>query len=399
MLQGKKIVIGVTASIAAFKVPLLVRLFKKEGAEIKIMMTPAAVDFVTPLTLSTLSGNPVLIEPFNPIDGSWNSHVELGRWADVFIIAPASANTIAKMAGGIADNFLLTAYLSAKCPVFFAPAMDLDMFRHPVTQKNIKTLQSHGNKLIEPAIGELASGLAGPGRMEEPEIIFNIISDFFKQLKGPFAGKKVLVTAGPTYEAIDPVRFIGNHSSGLMGFSIAHEFAEQGAEVTLVSGPVNIIAGHPNISRIDVTSADEMLRECTRYFKTADITVMAAAVADYKPKKSSDSKIKKKGTDLVIEFTKTIDILEKLGKIKKNDQILVGFALETDNELKNASQKLKKKNLDLIILNSLKDKGAGFGTTTNKITIISSKGKTDKYPLKSKEGVAKDILEKIKTLL
>ncbi len=262
MLKGKKIVIGITGSIAAFKVPTLVRLFKKEGAEVKIMMTHAATDFVTPLTLSTLSGNPVIIEPFNPEDGTWNSHVELGRWADIYLLAPVSANTLAKMAHGIADNFFLTAFLSAKCPVFFAPAMDLDMFRHPATKKNIEILQSFGHILIDPAVGELASGLSGAGRMEEPENIFELINNYFSETKSRFSGKKVLVTAGPTFEAIDPVRYIGNHSSGLMGFSIAEEFAELGAEVTLVTGPVNLSLQHPGIRRIDITSADEMFDQC-----------------------------------------------------------------------------------------------------------------------------------------
>ncbi len=399
MLQGKKIVIGITGSIAAFKAPLLVRLLKKEGADVKVMMTPAARDFVTPLTLSTLSGKPVLIDPFNPSDGSWNSHVELGQWADLYIIAPASANTLAKMAAGIADNFLLTAYLSAKCPVFFAPAMDLDMYKHPSTQKNIKYLQSLGNILIEPAVGELASGLSGAGRMEEPENILSILKDYYSRQAGIFNGKKVLITAGPTYESIDPVRFIGNFSSGLMGFSIAREFAKLGAKVTLISGPSNLSTEDTSIRRIDVITADEMYSESIKNFKNAAITVMAAAVSDFRPKQISSSKIKKSVKNMVLELEPTKDILASLGEQKTKKQFLVGFALETDNESANAMKKLQAKNLDLIVLNSLKDKDAGFGVPTNKISIFTPDGKKEEFPLKSKVEVARDIINKIASLI
>jgi phosphopantothenoylcysteine decarboxylase/phosphopantothenate--cysteine ligase len=399
MLKGKKIVIGITGSIAAFKVPALIRLFKKEGAEVRIMMTEAAKDFVTPLTLSTLSGNPVITAPFNPDDGSWNSHVDLGRWADVYLLAPVSANTIAKMANGIADNFFLTAYLSAKCPVFFAPAMDLDMFRHPSTQKNVGILQSYGNILIEPSVGELASGLCGAGRMEEPENIFRIIDDFFTVKVTGFAEKRVLVTAGPTYEAIDPVRFIGNHSSGLMGFSIAEEFASNGADVQLVTGPVSLSIAHPNIKRIDVTSADEMYSECMALKDNADIVVMSAAVSDYKPARSADSKIKKSGSSIDLNLIPTPDILKEIGKAKKPGQVIVGFALETDDGEANALKKLQEKNLDLIVLNSTRDEGAGFKTPTNKISILFRNGQILQFPLKSKREVASDIIEAIKSII
>lgn len=399
MLKGKKIVIGISGSIAAFKTPALIRLFKKEGAEVKVMMTRAATDFVTPLTISTLSGNPVIIEPFNPEDGTWNSHVELGRWADIYLLAPVSANTIAKMAHGIADNFFLTAFLSAKCPVFFAPAMDLDMFGHPATQKNIEILQSFGYTLIEPVVGELASGLSGAGRMEEPENIFKLVCEFFKGRDTAFSGKKVLITAGPTIEAIDPVRFIGNHSSGLMGFSIAEEFAELGADVTLVSGPVHLDIQHPHIKRIDVTSADEMYDSCMAEKETADIIVMAAAVADYKPVVQAASKLKKSGSDLNIKLIPTRDILAEIGKSKRPGQILVGFALETDHEEENARKKLNSKNLDFIVLNSLREPGAGFKSPTNKISVIFKSGQIQHFPLKPKRDAAKDIISIIGSII
>ena len=394
MLQDRNIVIGITGSIAAFKIPILVRLLKKEGARVKVMMTPAARDFVAPLTLSTLSEHPVLIEPFDPDDGSWNSHVDLGRWADLLVVAPVSANTMAKMATGIADNFFMTVCLSAKCPVMFAPAMDLDMFRHPATQKNIEILQSYGYIMIDPAVGELASGLHGEGRMEEPDNILAKIQDLFLQ-SGSLTGKKAMVTAGPTYEAIDPVRFIGNHSSGLMGFSIAEELAFRGAEVTLISGPVNLQIKHPGIKRIDVVSAEEMYNACKRSFTKADITVMSAAVADFRPANPAVSKIKKSKATLSIPLEQTKDILAELSKIKKEDQVLIGFALETDDEESFARQKLESKNLDLIILNSLKDKGAGFKSDTNKITIFDRSGKMEEFGLKLKSEVAKDIVDKI----
>lgn len=361
----------------------------------QVMMTPAATDFVTPLTLSTLSGNPVLIDPFNPDDGTWNSHVELGQWADLYLLAPLSANTMAKMAAGIADNFFLTACLSAKCPVFFAPAMDLDMYRHPATQKNIGILQSFGYTLIEPTVGELASGLCGAGRMEEPENIFNLAKDFFSEKPGSFIGKQVLVTAGPTHEAIDPVRYIGNRSSGLMGFSLAEEFASQGAGVTLVSGPVCLKTVHPGIRRIDVTSAAEMYEACLPLLDTTDVIVMAAAVADYTPAGKSDAKIKKSDTGMVIKLDPTRDILREMGKRKKSGQIIAGFALETDRELENAKKKLVEKNLDLVVLNSLRDEGAGFGHPTNKVTIIHRSGEILHIPLKHKAEIAKDIIKSI----
>lgn len=399
MLKGKKIVIGITGSIAAFKIPTLVRLFKKEGAEVKIMMTHSATDFVTPLTLSTLSGNPVIIEPFNPADGTWNSHVELGRWADIYLLAPLSANSLAKMAHGIADNFFLTAFLSAKCPVFFAPAMDLDMFKHPATQKNVGILQSYGHILIDPAVGELASGLSGAGRMEEPENIFELIQAYFTEKKSKFTGKKVLVTAGPTFEAIDPVRFIGNHSSGLMGFSIAEEFAACGADVTLISGPVNLNLQNAAITRVDVTSADEMYEACMIAKDESEIIVMAAAVADYKPVSTESVKIKKSGSSFEIKLQPTLDILAMMGKEKRPGQILVGFALETDHEEENARKKLETKKLDMVVLNSLRDEGAGFKTPTNKVTIFFNSGEVQHLPLKPKREIALDIIKSIESLI
>ena len=398
MLKGKYIVIGITGSIAAYKIPLLVRLLKKEGAEVQILMTDVAKDFVTPLTLSTLSGNPVLSEPYDKKTGSWNSHVEIGNKAELYLIAPLSANSMAKMAKGAADNLVLTTYLAAKCPVFFAPAMELDMFKHPSTKKNIKTLQSYGNYLISPTEGELASGLCGAGRMEEPEVIFEIISDFFKK-KTPLTNKKILVSAGPTYEAIDPVRFIGNHSSGLMGYSIAEELASRGAKVELISGPTALSVQSNNISRTDVVSAKNMYDACLDKFSDCDIAIMSAAVADYTPEKTENSKIKKKTDNLFLKLKNTKDILSQLGKQKKENQILVGFALETDNELVNAKSKLKNKNLDFIVLNSLKDKGAGFQHKTNKISIIDKNGKISNFELKDKKQVAVDIVDKIAELL
>lgn len=399
MLQGKKIVIGITGSIAAYKVPALVRLFKKEGAEVKVMMTRCAADFVTPLTLSTLSGNPVIIEPFDPVDGTWNSHVDLGRWADLYVLAPVSANTLAKMAHGVADNFFLTAYLSAKCPVFFAPAMDLDMFKHPATQKSIEILQSFGHKLIEPAVGELASGLCGAGRMEEPENIFNLVRDYFSEKPGKISGKHVLVTAGPTIESIDPVRFISNHSTGLMGYSIAEELAEKGAKVTLVSGPVGLTLKNQSVRRIDVTTADQMYDACMTASQDADIIIMAAAVADFKPIAASDLKIKKSGDTMEISLAPTRDILEELGNRKKSGQVLVGFALETNQELDNARKKLEKKNLDMIVLNSLQDQGAGFNSPTNKISVLFKAGDFQHFPVKPKQEVAKDIIDCIESII
>jgi len=396
MLKDKKIIIGVTGSIAAYKVSSLVRLLIKEDAIVQVIMTPAAHDFVTPLTLATLSGQPVLTESFNPEDGDWTSHVDLGLWADLMLIAPATANTLAKMGGGIADNLLLTTYLSAKCPVFFAPAMDLDMYRHPTTKQNIENLQSFGNHLIAPAEGELASGLCGAGRMEEPENIISILKEFFT--KGwDFPGKKVLVTAGPTYEAIDPVRYIGNHSSGLMGFAIANEFAERGGDVTLISGPSTLDASE-GIHFVGVTSAEEMHEACMENFEEADIIVMTAAVADYTPESIADEKIKKSGEEMVLKLKPTKDILAEMGKNKKPGQFLVGFALETEDIVANAGKKLKNKKLDLIVLNSPKDEGAAFGVETNKVTLITKDFQQTKFDLKLKLDVAIDIVDKIKEL-
>ncbi len=398
MLRGRKIIIGITGSIAAYKIPLLIRLLVKEGALVQVVMTPAAKDFVTPLTLSTLSGQPVLSDPFDPDTGEWTSHVELGMWADLMLIAPLSANTLAKMAGGHADNLLLTTYLSARCPVFFAPAMDLDMYRHPATRKNIDKVVSFGNHLIAPTEGELASGLCGEGRMEEPENILNTIKEHFAA-EWQFAGKKILVTAGPTHEAIDPVRFIGNHSSGLMGFALAEVFAERGGEVTLVTGPTSLQARNDSIQRIDVVSAAQMNEACSVYAPDADIIVMAAAVADYSPEVAAPEKIKKGGEELSIRLKPTIDILAEMGRNKKPGQFLAGFALETENQLDNARSKLARKNLDLIVLNSPKDEGAAFGVETNKITLITKSGQVLEYDLKLKHDVAMDIADKIRELI
>ncbi|MCK5857026.1 MAG: bifunctional phosphopantothenoylcysteine decarboxylase/phosphopantothenate--cysteine ligase CoaBC [Bacteroidales bacterium] len=398
MLKGKKIIIGITASIAAYKIPLLVRLLKKAGAEVKIIITPSAKDFVTPLTLSTLSGNPVLSELFDKQDGSWNSHVELGLWADLFLVAPASANTLSKMAHGAADNLLLTSYLSARSPVFIAPAMDLDMYKHPSTKQNIDLLRSFGHYIIEPTEGELASGLCGAGRMEEPEVMFDIIQDFFKK-KTKLSGKKVLVSAGPTFEAIDPVRFIGNHSSGKMGFAIADELASRGAIVTLVSGPVNISSTHAHIKRIDVTTAEQMYDACIANFESMDIGIMAAAIADFTPKNVADRKIKKENATPVIELVSTKDVLKEMGRQKKDNQLLIGFALETNDEVANALKKLHKKNLDLIVLNSLQDPGAGFKHATNQVSLIDRNEHIQAFELKNKDDVARDIVNRIEELI
>ena len=394
MFKNKNILIGVTASIAAYKSAFLVRLLIKAGANVKVIMTDSAQEFITPLTLSTLSKNPVLIDFTKNKQGEWNNHVELGLWADAFVIAPASANTMAKMANGICDNLLLATYLSAKCQVYVAPAMDLDMYKHKSTKDNLKRIESFGNKIINPGTGELASGLYGEGRMAEPEeIIAFLEKEFSKNL--PFAKKKVLVTAGPTYEAIDPVRFIGNHSSGKMGFAIAEEFANQGADVTLVCGPNNLKTINKNIQCIDITSAEELFKASIKAFKSADISVLSAAVADFKPSTTATQKIKKSTGTKTIDLVATKDTLAELGKLKTKKQLLIGFALETQNEVANAKEKIKKKNLDLIILNSLNDKGAGFKTDTNKITIIDKNNKITKFELKSKEDVAKDILKTI----
>ena len=393
-MKTKKILIGITAGIAAYKIATLTRLFIKQDAEVRILMTPFAKKFITPLTLSTLSKNVIFTEFYNPENGEWNSHVDLGLWADVFIIAPATANTIAKMANGIADNLLLTTYLSAKCPVFFAPAMDLDMYKHPATQKNIQTLIERGNTCIEASSGELASGLHGKGRMQEPEIIADEIKHFFEQKKD-FTGKNILITAGPTQETIDPVRFISNHSTGKMGYAIAHELAERGAKITLISGQVNISTENENINLIKILSAKEMYDEAKKYYKNSDIAIFAAAVADYTPINPKKTKTKKNAEKLIIELEKTKDIAFELGKLKTNKQINIGFALETDNELHNAKQKIKKKNFDFIVLNSLKDKGAGFKHDTNKITIIDKNNQITNFELKTKKEVARDIVDSL----
>jgi phosphopantothenoylcysteine decarboxylase/phosphopantothenate--cysteine ligase len=392
-LKGKKIVLGITGSIAAYKAAYLVRGLIKKGAEVQVVMTPAAKEFITPLTLSTLTKKPVVSEFFSRRDGTWHSHVDLGLWADLMIIAPASAATIGKMARGIADNMLITTYLSMKSPVLVAPAMDLDMFAHPATQQNIDILRSYGNHIIEPGEGELASELIGKGRMEEPENIVTVVEDFFAQKK-TLHKKKIVITAGPTYEKIDPVRFIGNHSSGKMGYALAEECAQRNAEVILISGPVQLTCKHPNIQRIDVTSAQEMYEAAIQHFTTADAAILCAAVADFTPITTSEEKIKRKSDQLNIKLQPTQDIAAQLGKIKTKQQYLVGFALETNNEKKNAKGKLERKNLDFIVLNSLQDKGAGFQTDTNKITIID-KNNSINYPLKSKRLVAQDIINKL----
>jgi phosphopantothenoylcysteine decarboxylase/phosphopantothenate--cysteine ligase len=398
MLDGKNIVLGICGSIAAYKSALLVRLLVKSGANVQVVMTPDATNFITPLTLSTLSKRPVLVDYFTPENGEWNNHVELGLWADLLIIAPASANTLAKMANGLCDNLLMAVYLSAKCQVYFAPAMDLDMWKHEATQSNIGKLQSFGNILIPPGNGELASGLHGEGRMAEPEEITEFISAAIKK-KLPLANQKILVTAGPTYEAIDPVRFIGNHSSGKMGFAIADQLAMLGADVTLISGPSAQLSSQSSVKRIDVTSAAEMLGACEQQFKNSKACIMSAAVADYTPRNVAQQKIKKNDGDFSIELKKTVDILSLLGSQKKNGQLLAGFALETNDEEKNAIEKLKRKNLDFIVLNSLNDEGAGFKKDTNKITIIDRDLKKTAYNLKSKEEVARDICDKLIELI
>ena len=395
ILKDKNILLGITAGIAAYKSASLVRLFIKAGANVKVVMTPASKDFITPLTLSTLSKNPVFSSFVDEDDDNevWNNHVELGLWADYFIIAPATANTMAKMANGGCDNILLATYLSAKCPVYFAPAMDLDMYKHHSTKTSFEKLTSYGNKMIPAGTGELASGLVGEGRMAEPEdIIAFVEKDILSQL--PLRGKHILITAGPTYEAIDPVRFIGNHSSGKMGFEIANAAANLGANVTLVTGPTHQKIDHSLVVEVPVVSAEEMYNEVHKHYKSIDIAILSAAVADYRPKTVANKKIKKKEATFSIELEKTKDILKSLGEIK-NNQFLVGFALETNNALEHAKGKLKSKNLDLIVLNSLQDKGAGFGVSTNKVTFITSSNDIIEHPLKSKAEVAKDLMKQI----
>lgn len=398
MLSNKNILLGVCGSIASYKSATLTRLLVKAGANVRVIMTRDAGNFITPLTLSTLSKNPVLINYFNPETGTWNNHIELGLWADLMIVAPASANTLAKFSNGLCDNLLSAVYLSAKCTVYFAPAMDLDMWNHAATQKNINSLISYGNIMIKPAYGELASGLIGEGRMAEPEDILEFINQELKK-KLLLKGKKALVTAGPTYEAIDPVRFIGNHSSGKMGFALAEELSSLGASVVLITGPTSLKLSNKNIFRIDITSAEEMLNAALANFPGTDVSILSAAVADYRPAEISPTKIKKDSSDYQINMIRTTDILATLGKEKQAGQLLIGFALETDNEEANAIKKLEKKNLDLIILNSLKDKGAGFKNDENKVTIIDRNLNKETFPLKSKREVAADICKKVLDLL
>lgn len=390
-LAGRHIVVGICGSIAAYKTCTLIRLFIKAGAEVQVVITPAGKEFITPITLSALTSKPVVSDFFSQRDGTWHSHVALGQWADAFVIAPATASTIGKMAHGIADNMLVTTYLSMKAPTFVAPAMDLDMYAHPTTQENLDTLRRHGVSIVEPATGFLASHLVGKGRMEEPENIFAAVRD--QLVAGQdLAGKRVLITAGPTYERLDPVRFIGNFSTGKMGFALAEACVARGAEVELVAGPVSLMTNHPKIHRTDVVSAAEMYAAATRLFPTADAAILCAAVADYTPAAVADTKMKRKGDDLTLALRPTQDIAAALGEMKRADQRLVGFALETDHEEQNAEGKLQRKHLDFIVLNSLRDKGAGFAHDTNRVTIITAAGEHLQFPLKSKHEVAKDIV-------
>ena len=399
MLKGKHIILGITGSIAAYKAAYIIRALVKKGAEVQVVITPAGKEFITPITLSALSSKPVISEFFSNRDGSWNSHVDLGLWADAMLVAPATASTIGKMANGIADNMLITTYLSCKAPVFVAPAMDLDMFAHPSTQQNLERLRSFGNHIIEPAEGELASHLVGKGRMEEPDKIIAVLEEFFAS-RTVLEKKKIVITAGPTYEKIDPVRFIGNYSSGKMGFALAEVCAQQGAEVTLIAGPVSLATVHPNIHRVDVESAEEMYEVAMAAFPDADAGILCAAVADYRPEAQADEKIKRESKgEMTLHLVPNKDIAASLGAIKREGQVLVGFALETNTEATNAESKLKRKNLDFIVLNSLRDAGAGFRCDTNKISIIDRQGESISYPLKSKQGVAADIVNKLATLL
>ncbi len=392
MLKGKKIVLGITGSIAAYKAAYLTRALIKKGAEVQIVITPAGKEFITPVTLSALTGKPVVSEFFTANDGTWHSHVDLGLWADAMLIAPATASTIGKMAHGIADNMLITTYLSAKAPVFVAPAMDLDMFAHPSTQHNIELLRSYGNHIIEPGVGELASHLEGKGRMEEPERIVAYLEDFFRA-RLSMNGRKVVITAGPTYEKIDPVRFIGNYSSGKMGFALARCCAERGADVVLISGPVSLPTPHSNIKRIDVESAEQMYQAALSEYSDADAAICCAAVADYAPMEYSEIKLKRTSDTRTIELKPNKDIAAELGVRKRDDQLLVGFALETNNEVENACAKMTRKKFDFIVMNSLQDEGAGFRGDTNKITIFKSDGSTIDYPIKPKNEVAADIID------
>ncbi|MDD2286359.1 MAG: bifunctional phosphopantothenoylcysteine decarboxylase/phosphopantothenate--cysteine ligase CoaBC [Paludibacter sp.] len=398
MLSGKKIILGVTGGIAAYKSAQIVRLLVQKGAEVRVVMTPLAKEFITPLTMATLSKNPILVDFFDPTNGKWNSHVDMGLWADALLIAPATANTIAKMATGVADNLLITTYLSAKCPVFIAPAMDLDMFAHPSTKQNLNTLRSYGNHIIEPTVGELASGLEGKGRMEEPENIVRYMHDFF--VPKDMQGKKVLITAGPTYEMIDPVRFIGNFSSGKMGFALAENCARRGAEVTLVCGPVSLSTPYyRNIERINVESAQEMHKFVVSRFESVDGAILCAAVADFTPVATAATKMKRGSENIFLELKPSVDIAAEIGKIKKPEQFIVGFALETNNEEENAIKKMDRKNFDFIVLNSLRDPDSGFGFDTNKVTILHRSGLKKEFELKSKLDVADDIVKEINTLI
>lgn len=395
MLKGKHIILGITGSIAAYKAAYIIRGLVKKGAEVQVVITPAGKEFITPLTLATLSSHPVISEFFSNRDGTWNSHVDLGLWADVMLIAPATASTIGKMANGIADNMLVTTYLSCKAPVFVAPAMDLDMFAHPTTQQNLDRLRSFGNRIIEPASGELASHLVGKGRMEEPDKIIEALEEFFSEQQ-ELEGKKIVITAGPTYEKIDPVRFIGNYSSGKMGYALAEACANRGAEVILVSGPVSLSAHHPAIKRIDVESADEMYEATVHAFQEANAAILCAAVADYRPENKAEQKIKReKDEELLLRLVANKDIAAALGRMKKDGQVLVGFALETQNGIQHATGKLERKNLDFIVLNSLSDTGAGFRCDTNKVSILERNGQITEYALKSKTEVAGDIVNKL----
>ena len=398
MLKGKKIILGITGSIAAYKAAYLTRALIKKGAEVQIVITPAGKEFITPVTLSALTGKPVVSEFFSANDGTWHSHVDLGLWADLLLIAPATASTIGKMANGIADNMLITTYLSAKAPVFIAPAMDLDMFAHPSTQHNLELLRSYGNHIIEPATGELASHLEGKGRMEEPDRIVECIEAFFASRQS-LRGRKIVITAGPTYEKIDPVRFIGNYSSGKMGFSLARVCAERGADVVLIAGPVTLPTLHASIKRIDVESADEMYRAAMEAYPTADAAICCAAVADYAPAEYRSTKMKRNADDLTLVRRPNKDIAAELGKIKRAGQCLAGFALETDHEAENAVAKMQRKNFDFIVLNSLRDAGAGFRGDTNKVSIWYRDGRSADYPVKSKLEVASDIVDALTACL
>ena len=401
MLEGRKILLGVTGGIAAYKAAVIIRLLVKEGAEVKVLMTPLAKEFITPLTLATLSKNPVLVDFFDPEDGRWNSHIDLGMWADLFLVAPATANTMGKMAAGIADNLLLTTYLSARCPVFIAPAMDLDMLAHPATVSNIERLKSFGCHFIEPDTGELASGLEGKGRMAEPEVIVRELREFLSKKKItelPLHGRRVFINAGPTVEPLDPVRFISNYSSGRMGIALADTAVRLGADVTLVLGPVSVRPKEKQVTVVPVKTAAEMKEASLKAFASCDIAILAAAVADFTPESTSPTKVKRGDTDLIIRLKPTEDIAACLGNMKKKGQFLAGFALETDNEVTNAKGKMQRKNFDMIILNSLRDEGAGFGHDTNRITIIDRTDNIDKFELKSKDKVASDIFDRIISL-